>query len=405
MKIGLFTDQYLPNISGMVTSLINIRQGLEAEGHEVYIVAPAHKDASDNDSHLIRVFSVDPRVFIGNPFAIPTRGIVKKLVDMKFDVIHVQEMFSIGALGHTVAKKSGSALVLSVHTQWDMLYKHYPKAVVAAAIGTGFAYPLYFGLRNTLPIYLGEHGGETSFISKQFGRNLVIFANECDAVISPSAHVMAKLEKFRCKSPIYHIPNAINLNAQVPEVQLPHHDPESVVFMCVGRVSYEKRQHALIEAFARVVKRYNAQLYIVGDGPDLERCMELAEKKGLEGKVVFTGSVDNAVARGLLLKADTMVLASHNFDNQPMVILEALLSGTPIMYCDPALKDGLNDNNSLLTPHSIAGLARGMSILASSQQLRQKMSKESKKIAKSYSTEHITRQVLAVYARALESKH
>ena len=37
MKIGIFTDQYYPMISGVVTSIKMLYEGLSALGHEVYI--------------------------------------------------------------------------------------------------------------------------------------------------------------------------------------------------------------------------------------------------------------------------------------------------------------------------------------------------------------------------------
>ena len=39
MKIGLFSDTYLPDINGVVTSIETLRHGLIELGHEVYIIA------------------------------------------------------------------------------------------------------------------------------------------------------------------------------------------------------------------------------------------------------------------------------------------------------------------------------------------------------------------------------
>ena len=37
MRIGLFTDTYFPQVSGVSTSIRTLKEGLEKEGHEVYI--------------------------------------------------------------------------------------------------------------------------------------------------------------------------------------------------------------------------------------------------------------------------------------------------------------------------------------------------------------------------------
>ena len=37
-----------------------------------------------------------------------------------------------------------------------------------------------------------------------------------------------------------------------------------------------------------------------------------------------------------------MALTSYGFDNQPMTIVEAVAAGRGILYCDPALSEGLS---------------------------------------------------------------
>ena len=38
MRIGIFTDTYLPYVSGLVTSELMLKKSLEAMGHEVFVV-------------------------------------------------------------------------------------------------------------------------------------------------------------------------------------------------------------------------------------------------------------------------------------------------------------------------------------------------------------------------------
>jgi glycosyltransferase involved in cell wall biosynthesis len=282
-----------------------------------------------------------------------------------------------------------------------MLFRHYPTTVIAAAFGMGVGFPFYFGLRSTLPIYLLENGGERNLISRQFGRHLVVFANECDVVISPSEHVMNKLAKFKCKRPIVHIPNSISIQKSPGKVHVPAEHDLSVKFICVGRVSREKRQYYAIEAFNKIAKMYNAELFIVGDGPDTDRCFNLVNDLGLQDRVHFLGNVTNTVAKDLLSDADVMVLPSYNFDNQPMVILESLVASVGILYCDPQLQDGLTSGNSLLVHHSVRGLAGGFKTLCEDKALRTKLAKGSTKLAKAYSTQSITKRVEKIYKEVL----
>ena len=38
MGIALFTDTYTPEINGVVSSIVTLQEGLEAMGHDVFIV-------------------------------------------------------------------------------------------------------------------------------------------------------------------------------------------------------------------------------------------------------------------------------------------------------------------------------------------------------------------------------
>ena len=38
MRIGIFSDTYIPQINGVSTSIEMLRKGLEKKGHKVYIV-------------------------------------------------------------------------------------------------------------------------------------------------------------------------------------------------------------------------------------------------------------------------------------------------------------------------------------------------------------------------------
>lgn len=39
MRIGIFTDSYLPDINGVVTSVVTLKKALEQLGHTVFIIS------------------------------------------------------------------------------------------------------------------------------------------------------------------------------------------------------------------------------------------------------------------------------------------------------------------------------------------------------------------------------
>ena len=116
MRIGIFSEAYLPLISGVVTSVVNLKEGLEALGHEVYIITPIpSKDKLENDPSVIRIPGwVIPRKSLKGFRLVPfVKRYVKKIRKLKLDVVHIHTEFSMGKLGLAVAKKN--VFLVSIH--------------------------------------------------------------------------------------------------------------------------------------------------------------------------------------------------------------------------------------------------------------------------------------------------
>ncbi|HZS11705.1 MAG TPA: glycosyltransferase [Nitrospirales bacterium] len=101
------------------------------------------------------------------------------------------------------------------------------------------------------------------------------------------------------------------------------------VLACIGRLSREKGQRVLLEAFRAVSRRRpDARLLLVGDGPDREALTALASEWGLDGTVYFAGArVD---VPNVLAASDIVVLPSHH-EGLPLVALEAMAAARPVV--------------------------------------------------------------------------
>jgi glycosyltransferase involved in cell wall biosynthesis len=95
---------------------------------------------------------------------------------------------------------------------------------------------------------------------------------------------------------------------------------ESFVF--VGRLSPEKGLAHLLETWRRI----DAQLLVIGDGPDREQLRRLAPPN-----VHFTGSVERAEVDEMLQRARALILPSICYEGQPRTILEAFAAGVPVI--------------------------------------------------------------------------
>lgn len=112
-------------------------------------------------------------------------------------------------------------------------------------------------------------------------------------------------------------------------------------FVWCGRFSSEKNLPGLLHAWAGVAsRRPQLQLVLLGDGPLLQDAKQVARELGLawgadmadsSAQVVFVGRVQNPAS--FLLGARAMLLSSIA-EGLPMVVLEALSLGTPVLASD-----------------------------------------------------------------------
>ena len=108
----------------------------------------------------------------------------------------------------------------------------------------------------------------------------------------------------------------------------------NVTFVTLGRFSGEKNHMMLLDAFAKVkASRPNVSLYILGEGPLLADTIKHRNNLKLQESVFIPGFTKNALA--ILKRCDCFVLPSI-YEGQPMVILEALTLGKPVIVTDIA---------------------------------------------------------------------
>lgn len=127
----------------------------------------------------------------------------------------------------------------------------------------------------------------------------------------------------------------------------------------IGRMSHEKDQIKLIRAFARIaIQRDDIRLYILGTGSLKKELETLITELNMGNKILLLGQKTNPFP--YLKQADLFVLSS-NHEGQPMVLLEALTLGTPIVATDiVGNRSVLDDKYGLLVENSIDGVEYGI---------------------------------------------
>ena len=130
-------------------------------------------------------------------------------------------------------------------------------------------------------------------------------------------------------------------------------------FICLGRMSPEKDHAKLIRAFSGVINQHpDARLVILGDGPLRQDLNFLIEALGIGRSVKLAGLRMNPFPA---MKASACFVLSSNHEGQPVVLLEAMVLGKPIIATDIDGNRGvLGDEYGELVENSEAGLRAGM---------------------------------------------
>jgi glycosyltransferase involved in cell wall biosynthesis len=144
---------------------------------------------------------------------------------------------------------------------------------------------------------------------------------------------------------IVKIPNA------VPETRRDRSPLRRPVAIAAGRLRRQKGFDRLVPAFARVARAHpDWELRICGRGPQRKRLERLVSKHDVRGNVELAGAVRSLDAE---LAGASIFILSSRFEGLPMVMLEAMSMGLPVVSFDcPTGPSELVDDgvNGILVP-------------------------------------------------------
>ena len=183
-----------------------------------------------------------------------------------------------------------------------------------------------------------------------------------DAVIAVSSPIGERVRKAGVPAQKIHlVPNVFASNARVvprDEARRRLDLPEKVVIGWVGRLSAEKGPDLALEAFARLSRR-DAQLVMIGGGPDEAPLRRRAKDLGIAERVVWRGVVSDA---GALFTAFDVFLLSSRTEGTPIALLEAVAAGVPIVATRVGgVPDAINESSGVLVESGdVAGMAAAL---------------------------------------------
>lgn len=343
MRIGIFTNCYLPLVNGVVGAVSLLRRGFMEAGHQVYIFAPEFDDYVDLEPGIYRYPAIDLTRRVKYPVAIPFAPKINRVLPgLNLDIIHCHHPFVLGVEGLKAARRLGIPSVYTFHTQYDQ-YNHYiplPGRLVSA-----------FTVRRV--------------------RN---FCEKAGEITTPAESARQILIRYGVNRKITVIPNPIDLTrftmteslrkSKAGALRNRYNLGDSKLLVNVGRVAPEKNLPLLLRAFQTMLQQSPSQalrLMIIGDGPVLEDLKQLAAALHISSEVCFTGLVPPAEISDYLAAADLMVMTSTT-EVKPLAQLEALAAGVPIIA---VAAPGANDTivpgeNGFLVAEDAAAISRAV---------------------------------------------
>jgi glycosyltransferase involved in cell wall biosynthesis len=180
---------------------------------------------------------------------------------------------------------------------------------------------------------------------------------------------------------------------------------ENFKIVSAGRLSRQKNQKLLIEAFAKVQRSYpESSLIIYGEGDQRKNLEQLVASLGLEQSVFLPGIESNIFSK--MQKAHLFVMSS-DFEGMPNALIEAMAMGLPVVTTDYSGGRGtlVNDReNGLLVPRNdIDALATAIMSCFEDRDLARRLSRNALAVRIDLDSRKICRQWLHAIDDTIET--
>ena len=321
MNIGLYTDTYFPQISGVATSIKTLKEALEKQGHNVFIFTTTDPN--------VKKGTVEPNVFRFSsiPFVsftdrrIAFRGLfeaTKVAKEVNLDIVHTQTEFALGTIGKYVAHQLDIPAIHTYHTMYED-YLHY---------------------------ILNGHLLRPYHV-KQFVKS---YLKNMDGCIAPSGRVEELLRHYGVQIPIRVIPTGVDIQSMNSDANRDVRkdlgiDADAPVILTLSRIAAEKKINHILNVLPAIIEEIpNVKFVIAGDGPDVKVLQEQVERLTLEDYVIFAGNVDHGDVGNYYRMADIFVSASDT-ETQGLTYVEALAAGTPCVVYDTDYTENIFDKD------------------------------------------------------------
>lgn len=305
MRIGQFSDTFLPIVDGVGRVVYHYATALARRGEECYVIAPM------SDTGFRGGYPFELVEFISRELprqkqystGIPQldRHYDARMRNVQLDIIHAHSPFIAGMEAQRLARRRGIPVIGMFHSRYYDDFYQLTKTEMLANIGVASIVNFY---QRCDEVWTVSQSSKETLYDYGYVGEVVVMPNGTPDIEPSAARAAAAKEKY-------------NL-------------PDEPILLYCGQMNWKKNIQRILEScacYAQSGKPFT--LVLAGQGPDVKSIHQKVDELGLTDRVRFTGHVTGEQdLYGLYENADLFVFPSL-YDTSGMVVREAAAMGTP----------------------------------------------------------------------------
>lgn len=335
MRIGEFTDTFLPITDGVGRVVHAYAMELTRIGHQVTVVAPMYNTGYRGGYPFDLIDFVSMKVPTAGQYrtGTPTTDTHyrRRIMASPLDILHAHAPFATGREALRLAKARNLPLVASFHSKY---YDDFYKVT------------------------------KSDTLSRMVLSNVISFYEKCDEVWAVSQSTAEVLRSYGYQGPITVMPNGATLRkpqaGAMQQVEELFTLDDTSMLLFVGQLNWKKNLLRVLEACALLKKRdVPYRLVLAGQGPDEESIQQKITELNLDDHCTMTGHIQEVKHLDALYQKAALFVFPSLYDNAPMVVREAAVMGTAsvLIRGSDAAEIVTHNDNGLLCEDNAEDLA------------------------------------------------
>lgn len=315
MRILIFSEVFIPHISGVASYVDVLKKDLTALGNEVMIVtsSPTIKEVfySQMEYNIYCPAKKADNKYGFECTNIKNPNLIELIMDFHPDVVHIHTDTKIGYLGLTVADKCSVPVVFTIHDYFMDRFAA-DSSRLLWEIKTRKEKAHFCDMLDNADVVTSSCSRAAIFVQKaERERRVVLVHSNTDTDEFDYRRTSdAAIRKLRVQFGL---------------------SPTATVAVFAGQLTVEKNLEFVLTAFSKYIKPSdNIQLLLVGDGTETNYLHRLCHTLKLEDRVFFTGSVANSLMPAIYASCDVYVCSSED-SLMSMSFVEAMSCGLPVL--------------------------------------------------------------------------